>query len=163
MIDIPARETRGYAWVLGDDLNTDVLHPPQFFSLDPKVVKAGLFHGIDPTWQARVQPGDVIIAGRNFGCGSSRETSVRSLLLNGIAAIIAVDFARIFFRSATNLGLPCLTPIAASALAGIQTGDQLTLDIPDWIADARGKIELSGTSHFVRRIWAAGGLLELLR
>ncbi len=163
MVEPAQQPARGRAWVVGDDLNTDVLHPPQFFSLDPEVVKAGLFHGIEPRWQSLVRPGDVIVAGRNFGCGSSRETSVRSLLLNGIVAILAVDFARIFFRSATNLGLPCLRPRDASALGHIRTGDELTLCLPALVFDARGReIELARSSSFVRRIWAAGGLLELL-
>src|SRR6202008_295367 len=98
------------------NLNTDVLHPPNYYSLAPDVVRSGLFKGIDPDLQARVRPGDLIVAGKNFGCGSSRETSIRSLKLNGIAGIIAIDFARIFFRNATNHGIPCVCLAEPSAV-----------------------------------------------
>lgn len=154
----------GRIWLFGDDINTDVLHPPQFFSLDPERVKLGLFHGVDPSLQERLAPGDIVVAGRNFGCGSSRETSVRAFKLNRVGAVIAVDFARIFFRSATNNGLPCLTFADASARTRIRQGQraqifpaeaQLRLDDGAFIA-------LEPPGDFVRRIWSAGGLLELL-
>ena len=154
----------GRLWVFGDDVNTDVLHPPQFFSLDPERVKLGLFHGIDPSLQSRLEPGDIVVAGRNFGCGSSRETSLRAFKLNRIGAVIALDFARIFFRNATNNGLPCLSFADPSGRARVRQGQraqifpaeaQLQLDDGTCIA-------LTPPGEFVRRIWSAGGLLELL-
>jgi 3-isopropylmalate dehydratase small subunit len=154
----------GRVWLFGDDVNTDVLHPPQFFSLDPERVKLGLFHGIDPSLQARLAPGDVIVAGRNFGCGSSRETSLRSFKLNQIGAVVALDFARIFFRNATNNGLPCLTVADASALARVRQGMRVTISPAAACMELEdgAVIALDPPGEFVRKIWSAGGLLELL-
>jgi len=153
----------GRAWVLGDNVNTDVLHPPQFYSLDPDRVKKGLFHGIDPTLQARLRAGDLVIAGRNFGCGSSRETSVRSLKLNGIAAVVAASFARIFFRSAINQGLLCLCFADPADAARFSSGEEARIDLDAAFVEsgpARAAVERPGP--FIERIWRAGGLLGLL-
>ena len=156
--------TFSQTWVFGDNLNTDVLHPPSYYSLDPEIVKSGLFKGIDPELQARVVPGDVIVGGHNFGCGSSRETSIRSLKLNGIAAVIAIDFARIFFRSATNHGLPCLCFANPEDLELFRHGGRAQLQLAEdsielWEGE---RVQLQPVGAFVRRIWSAGGLLGLL-
>ena len=155
---------RGRVWLFGDDLNTDVIHPPEFFSLDPKKVKRGLFSKLDASIQPRIQQGDVIVAGRNCGCGSSRETSIRSLLLNGIGAIVAVDFARIFFRNATNNGLPCLVLTDANRLSLIRGGQGITILTEKGILEtsAGDQISLEMPGRFVQQIWSAGGLLGLL-
>jgi 3-isopropylmalate dehydratase small subunit len=154
----------GRVWLFGHDVNTDVIHPPAFYSLDPDKVRRGLFHGYDPDIQPNIAPGDVVVAGRNFGCGSSRETSIRSLKLNGIGAVIAVDFARIFFRNATNNGLPCLTLASADDLTRLRTGQRITVHPEDAAlrTEEDETIPLTPPGDFVRRIWAAGGLLELL-
>ncbi|MCT2582129.1 LeuD/DmdB family oxidoreductase small subunit [Actinophytocola gossypii] len=153
----------GRVWLFGDDVNTDVIHPPAFYSLDPDKVRRGLFHGYDPDLQPSLRPGDVLVAGRNFGCGSSRETSIRSIRLNEVGAIVAVDFARIFFRNATNNGLPCLTFADAGDLARLRQGQRITVD-PDTavLHTEDGSVPLTPPGAFVRRIWSAGGLLELL-
>jgi 3-isopropylmalate/(R)-2-methylmalate dehydratase small subunit len=155
---------RGRVWHFGDDVSTDVIHPPQFFSLAEDTVKRGLFHGLDPDLQPSLQPGDIFVAGRNFGCGSSRETSVRSLCLNGVGAIVALDFARIFFRSATNRGLPCLTFRDPRDRARLAHGERVELaPAQAQLTTAAGeRIELEPPGEFVLRIWAAGGLLALL-
>jgi 3-isopropylmalate/(R)-2-methylmalate dehydratase small subunit len=151
-------------WVFGDHVNTDILHPPQYYSLDEHRVRRGLFQGLDPDLQARVSPGDVVVAGRNFGCGSSRETCIRSFKLNGIAAVIAIDFARIFFRNATNAGLPCLTLARDIDLAHFQHGQRARLELEGpFLENHRGeRVALTSPGAFVQRIWRAGGLLELL-
>lgn len=158
------RPAAGQTWVFGDNLNTDILHPPSYFSLDPAVVRSGLFKGIDATLQERVRPGDLIVGGHNFGCGSSRETSIRSLKLNGIAAVIALDFARIFFRSATNNGIPCLCLAHDRDLTRFVHGGAATLNLEESCVELAGgdRIALQPVGPFVRRIWAAGGLLGLL-
>ncbi len=155
---------RGRVWVFGDDMNTDVIHPPEFFSLDPEKVKKGLFHKLDPTLQPRLQPGDVFVAGRNFGCGSSRETSMRSLKLNGVGAIVAVDFARIFFRNATNNGLPCLTLRDPADRERLALGRRVEIDPAKGLLtlDTGERIELEAPGSFVLKIWEAGGLLAML-
>jgi 3-isopropylmalate dehydratase small subunit len=151
-------------WVFGDNLNTDVLHPPSYFSLDQEIVKQGLFKGIDPSLQERVRQGDLIIGGRNFGCGSSRETSIRSLKWNGIAGIVAVDFARIFFRSATNSGIPCLCFANPEDRARFEHGGHARLDLEAFTLELESgpSVQLQAVPEFVRKIWAAGGLLGLL-
>jgi 3-isopropylmalate dehydratase small subunit len=154
----------GRVWLFGDDMNTDVIHPPAFFSLEPEKVRSGLFHGYDPTIQPNLEPGDIVVAGRNFGCGSSRETSIRAIKLNHIGAIVAVDFARIFFRNATNNGLPCLTFADPADLSGVRQGQRVTVD-PDaatLVAEDGRPIALEPPGEFVRQIWAVGGLLEML-
>jgi 3-isopropylmalate/(R)-2-methylmalate dehydratase small subunit len=155
---------RGRIWLFGDDLNTDVIHPPQFFSLDPEKVKRGLFHGLDPNIQPNLQPGDILIGGHNFGCGSSRETSMRALKLNQIGAIVALDFARIFFRNATNNGLPCLTFTDPADLDQLQQWQHIEIQPARslMITDAGKQIELDPPGHFIMNIWQAGGLLALL-
>lgn len=154
----------GRAWTFGDDVNTDVIHPPAFFSLDREVVKRGLFHEFDPSMQPAIMPGDMIIGGRNFGCGSSRETSIQSLLLNRIAAIVAVDFGRIFYRSATNNALPCVTFADPGDRQRIEPGQRITVDFDTWTlrTEAGDHIVLQPPGAFVLRIWQAGGLLEML-
>jgi 3-isopropylmalate dehydratase small subunit len=155
---------RGRIWLFGDDLNTDVIHPPQFFSLDPEKVKRGLFNGLDPTIQPNLQPGDILVGGRNFGCGSSRETSMRALKLNQIGAIVALDFARIFFRNATNNGLPCLTFANAADLARLQQLQRAEIEPARAIMKTEGgaEIQLEPPGHFILSIWQAGGLLAML-
>ncbi|HEX6354472.1 3-isopropylmalate dehydratase [Actinophytocola sp.] len=157
-------EIMGRVWLFGDNVNTDVIHPPAFYSLDPDKVRAGLFHGYDPEMQPAIEPGDVVVAGRNFGCGSSRETSIRALRLNHIGALVAVDFARIFFRNATNNGLPCLTFANADDMTRLHKGQRITVD-PDAATlrtEAGEEIPLTPPGDFIRRIWAADGLLNLL-
>jgi 3-isopropylmalate dehydratase small subunit len=156
--------TPSQTWVFGDNLNTDVLHPPSYFSLDPEVVRRGLFKGIDPELQERVRAGDLIVAGHNFGCGSSRETSIRSLKLNGIAAVIALDFGRIFFRNATNNGIPCLCLSNPEDLGRFRHGGQARLLLDESVLELSDgeRVPLEPVGPFVRKIWAAGGLLGLL-
>jgi len=155
---------RGRIWLFGNDLNTDVIHPPQFFSLDPEKVKRGLFHGLDPTIQPSLLPGDILVGGRNFGCGSSRETSMRALKLNQIGAIVALDFARIFFRNATNNGLPCLTFTDPTDLAHLRHWQQVEIQPARslMITDSGREIRLDPPGHFIMNIWQAGGLLAML-
>lgn len=155
----------GRVWLFGDDINTDIIHPPQFFSLDPEKVKSGLFHGYDPTIQPNLQPGDVLIGGRNFGVGSSRETSMRSLKLNQIGAIVALDFARIFFRNATNNGLPCLTFRNPADRERLQRKHERVEIVPQEAilrTESGEVIPLDPPGHFVMKIWEAGGLLAML-
>lgn len=155
-------DIKGTIWRFGNHVSTDVIHAPEYFSLDPERVSQGLFHKLDPTLQPRIRTGDFFIAGCNFGCGSSRETSIRSLLLNKVGAIVAVDFARIFFRNAQNNGLPCLTFRHPEDLQRLQTGMSATLSFADnCFLTQEGEIILfDPVPRFIRDIWEAGGLLE---
>lgn len=154
----------GTVWRFGDHVNTDVIHPPDCFSLDPETVRAGLFRRFDPSLQSRLRPGDLLVAGCNFGCGSSRETSVQSLKLNRVGAIVARSFARIFFRNATNAGIPCLAFADPGDLDRVPVGRTARVSVADWslTLDDGTRITLEPVPDFVVRIWRAGGLLETL-
>lgn len=129
----------GRVWVFGDGVSTDALHPARFFSLDPARCRAGLFAGIDPALPDKVKPGDMILAGRNFGCGSSREVYARAMLLGGIAAVVAASVARICWRNLANHGIVAIPGVTGAA--GFSTGDTATLDLAaGTLADAAGAV-----------------------
>lgn len=154
----------GTAWVFGDNVNTDIIHPPQYYSLDPERVKKGLFKGIDESLQERLRPGDLVIGGRNFGCGSSRETSIRSLKLNQVGAIVAVNFARIFFRNAINHGILCVSFVRPEDATRFVAAEPARLDLEagTLTSASAGAVPIEPPGAFIARIWRAGGLLELL-
>ncbi len=149
----------------GDHVNTDVIFPGKYtYSVqhDPAALARHALEDLDPSFASDVRPGDVIVAGRNWGNGSSREQAVTCLLACGLHAVIADSFARIYFRNAINNGLLALACPGVSALA--QTGMELVLDLE------AGELELDGeTLRFaplppsVRHIVAAGGLLASLK
>jgi methanogen homoaconitase small subunit len=110
-----------------------------------------------PDFAPNVEPGDIIVAGRNFGCGSSREYAPRALLRCGIAAIIAPSFARIFFRNALNLGIPLFEADLTNRLAD---GDEVTLDMANaQLHTAHGTIDLPRPPAFVEAIQREGGIV----
>ena len=117
----------GRCWKFGDDVNTDEIIPPRYLNvIDEKELAAHLMEGADPGFVSKVKPGDIIVAGRNFGCGSSREHAPLAIKAAGVACVVAESFARIFFRNAINIGLP----IAECRDAARQTaeGDVLEVD-----------------------------------
>jgi 3-isopropylmalate/(R)-2-methylmalate dehydratase small subunit len=117
--------TAGRAFVLGDNIDTDLLAPGRWMKLDPAGLAEHCLEAVDPHFAATVRPGDILVAGRNFGLGSSREQAAVSLKLLGVSAVLAVSFARIFYRNAINLGLPAVIfPDAGRILAG----DLLSVD-----------------------------------
>ncbi|MGC4070421.1 MAG: hypothetical protein QM784_38300 [Polyangiaceae bacterium] len=154
----------GRALPLGDDVSTDILHPPEYFGLDEETVRRGFLAKFDPSASAWVQPGDIIVAGRNFGCGSSREVVVRTLVLNGITAIVATSFARIFFRTCMNLGIACLSPKDAQSVGDVARGDRLRIDLRDFVlASEHGlRVELQPLPPFLVRLRESGGIMGLL-
>jgi 3-isopropylmalate dehydratase small subunit len=117
---------RGRAWTFGDDVSTDEIVPGAYLKLSTRECAAHVMEGIDPTFATKVQPGDIVVGGRNFGRGSSRETAPGALKAAGVSCVIAVFFARIFFRNAINLGLPVVECPEAKR---IQTGDELIVDL----------------------------------
>lgn len=125
----------GTAIVLPDHVDSEQLHPARYFSLDEERVRAGLFEGMTKDVKERMAPGSIVVAGRNFGCGSSREVVVRAILLNGIHAIIADSFARIFYRNAVNLGLTVVE--CPGCAARTNNGDLIELDIPAGVVKNR--------------------------
>ena len=119
----------GKVWKYGDGVNTDVIFPGKYtYSLkEPNEIAAHALEDLDPTFATDAQPGDVIIAGRNWGNGSSREQAVTALKYKGIAAVVAKSFARIYFRNGINQGL--LLIICPAAVDAAQCGDTLEIDL----------------------------------
>jgi 3-isopropylmalate/(R)-2-methylmalate dehydratase small subunit len=118
---------RGKAWKFGDDVNTDEIIPARYLNVsDPSRLAEHVMEDADPQFPAKVRAGDIIVAGKNFGCGSSREHAPVALKAAGVACVIAASFARIFFRNAFNMGL--LIFECPSAVQGIREGDAVEVD-----------------------------------
>ena len=119
---------RGNVWKFGNDIDTDVIIPVQFTTgTDLDVFGKHCMAGIDPLFSEKVQPGDMIVAGTNFGCGSSREPAPLAIKSVGISCIIAKSYARIFYRNAFNVGLPLLE--SSDASDDVEGGDELEVDL----------------------------------
>lgn len=154
---------QGKAHVLGDSVDTDGMVAGRYLPLsDPKEIAKHIFEDIDPDFVNRVRPGDILVAGRNFGAGSGREHAPLGLIGLGISCIVATSFARTFFRMAIDLGLPTITCPGASAIA--KDGDIVRIDT------STGEIridshQLSGESlpQFIRDIVEGGGLTPWVR
>ena len=112
----------------GNDVDTDVIIPARYLNTSaPEELATHCMEDIDPTFAGRVKPGDMLVAGRNFGCGSSREHAPLAIKASGVSCVIAETFARIFYRNALNIGLPILEcPSAANAIAA---GDEVSVDL----------------------------------
>lgn len=159
----------GRCWVYGDDVNTDVIFPGKYtYTLtDVNQFAAHALEDLDPDFAKQVQPGDIIVGGKNFGCGSSREQAAVCLKMCGVPVIIAKSFARIFFRNCINNGvLPIVCPQAAEA---IRKGDVVRVDLAQsviWVGNAHGDVKpfsFPPLSASVMAIIEAGGLIPMLR
>ena len=153
------------AWKYGDNVDTDVIIPARYLVTgDPEKLGPHCLENLDPEFVARKQPGDVIVGGRNFGCGSSREHAPIAIKGAGVPCVIAESFARIFFRNAINIGLRVYeSPTAAQ---GIQRGDEVEVDEAQAAIFNRTRgerYEIIPLSPFVQEIVAAGGLMAKLR
>jgi len=152
------------AWVFADDLDTDQIVPGRYA---PFMVGQDKFHlyafcDARPGFAREAQPGDVLVGGENFGCGSSREYAVAALKKLGIGGIVAKSFARIFFRNCINLGIPVLDSADAVSLA--RDGDEVTLDLAaGLLRTPRGDARLRPLAPFAREILTAGGVVAYLR
>jgi len=154
----------GKVWKYGDDVNTDVIFPGKYtYTLtDPEEIAAHALEDLDPGFVSGVQPGDVILAGRNWGCGSSREQAAACLKWAGLGALVAVSFARIFYRNAINNGLPAI--VCPEAVAAIEVGQALTIDLAAGeIHCAAGIFGFEPFPPSVQQILADGGLIPHLR
>ncbi|HEX7567689.1 MAG TPA: 3-isopropylmalate dehydratase small subunit [Anaerolineaceae bacterium] len=155
----------GKAWKFGENLNTDEIIPARYnLTIEEKELAKNVFCEIKPDFAKKVRPGDVIVAGNNFGCGSSREHAPVAIKGSGAACVIAVSYARIFFRNAINIGLPILE--CPEAAAEIEEGDEVEVDL------AVGKIldhtrnttyQAQPLPDFVLKISAAGGIVNFLK
>jgi len=151
------------AWLFGQDIDTDQIIPGRYSPYMTSEEELSNFAFIEhrPEFAASVRPGDVIVAGRNFGCGSSREYAPRALQKCGIAAIIAPSFARIFFRNAVNLGMALFE---ADLTARIRDGDEVALDLPgSKLVVAATTYALPQLPEFVQQIQREGGIVAFYR
>ncbi len=147
----------GRVWEFGDNVDTDVIIPGKYLrTTDMSVFASHVMEGIDPQFSKKVQKGDIIVAGKNFGCGSSREQAPLALKHAGVACIVADSFARIFFRNAINVGLPII-----EAKVDCEEGDIIEIDL------GKGLIKNKDCSYqgtrlpdFLREILVDGGLVE---
>ncbi len=145
------------AWVLGDDIDTDALAPGRFMHRPVEELAANTLADIRPDF-ANAQPGDVIVAGRNFGAGSSREQAAQALVIRGIAGVVARSFAGIFYRNAINLGLPVLVGNPA-----VEDGAEVTLDIDNaTLRHEAGETGLEPIPGFLLDMVHDGGLVPHL-
>jgi 3-isopropylmalate/(R)-2-methylmalate dehydratase small subunit len=152
---------KGKVHLFGDNVNTDVIIPARYLNTsDPSELAGHCMEDLDPTFIREVQPGDVLVAGRNFGCGSSREHAPIALQAAGISCIIAQSFARIFFRNALNIGLPILESL--EAVSSVRKGDLVEVDLDKGLITdlSAGKtFRAQPFPPFMRDLIAAGGLL----
>jgi 3-isopropylmalate/(R)-2-methylmalate dehydratase small subunit len=154
---------RGKAWIFGDAIDTDIIIPARHLVLPMDEMKHKAMEPLRPTFPQEVTPGDVIIAGRNFGCGSSREQAPAVLKELGISAIVAVSFARIFFRNAINLGIPVVE--CAGVYEHVQEGDQVEIQLSSgMIRIPERDMEFMGSSlpDFLLAVVNDGGLIRHL-
>jgi len=148
---------------LGDHIDTDLIYPGKYVPVvDPAEWPKHALEGIDPGFPSRLRPDDLIVAGRNFGCGSSRSQAVSCLKLAGIRAVVAASFGRIFFRNAVNQGLPVIECPEARGL--FSDGEKIRIDL------AAGRIGASGRfarfqplPDFLMEIVGEGGLVPYTR
>ncbi|MDD5557773.1 MAG: 3-isopropylmalate dehydratase small subunit [bacterium] len=156
---------RGRAWTFGDDVNTDDIIPARYLSMtDPAALAAHCMEDADPAFASKVRPGDLIVAGSNFGCGSSREHAPIAIRGAGVGAVIAASFARIFYRNAFNTGLPIFE--CAEAAGRIGAGDEVEIDTRTGGIRNVTRDETYATSPippFMEDLVRAGGLMAYLR
>ncbi len=156
---------KGIVHKFGDNIDTDVIIPARYLNApSPKELAKHCMEDIDPTFASRVKPGEIIVGGANFGCGSSREHAPIAIQAAGVSCVIAASFARIFYRNAINIGFPILEcPEAAQAIAD---GDTVSVDftsgeIVDETTGAR--FQAVAFPAFINSIIEKGGLLPYLK
>ena len=158
-------KSTGRAWKYGPNVDTDVIIPARhLLTGDPKELAKHCMEDLDPTFADNVREGDVIVAGSNFGCGSSREHAPLAILGAGVSCVIAPNYARIFYRNAINLGLPLLE--SEEAVARIDDGDRLEVDLSSGAITNLTKGEAYQATPYPE--WAldmirAGGLINAIR
>ena len=151
----------GKVWILGDDIDTDIIIPTEYLAMKTiDDMKQYAFSPLRPELAGQIQKGDIIVAGKNFGCGSSREHAPIAIKASGISCVIAKTFARIFYRNAINIGLPILECPEASEK--IQDGDEVSIDFDSGVITNETKGETYQAlpfPDFIKDIMAKGGLI----
>lgn len=155
-------EFTGRVWLLGDDIDTDIIIPTEYLAL-PTVADMApyAFSPLRPELASQIKPGDIIVAGKNFGCGSSREQAPEILKELKLAAIIAKSFARIFFRNAVNNGLLLLE--SPDLRDDIKEGDEISVKVGEQISYNGKSYPLTPIAENVLEILQSGGLVEAMK
>lgn len=158
-------ELKGNTWKFGNDIDTDAIIPARYLNTsDPQELAKYVMEDADPTFPTKISTGDMIVAGKNFGCGSSREHAPIAIKAAGLSCVIAKSFARIFYRNAINIGLPIFESEEASER--IAEGDEVVVDV------ASGKItnltknetyQATPFPEFMQQLINAGGLINYVR
>lgn len=164
-------QIEGTAWTFGENVNTDLIYPKTHFRAEyaPGEMASHLMSGIDETFASKVRPGDVIVGGKNFGCGSSREEAAAAMREAGIGAVVAPGFGRLFTRNCINHGLPVIAipgidrqisegdrvavNLEAGRLRNLTTG--LEVDVPPMVPEILRLLEDGGIANYTRRILEA--------
>jgi 3-isopropylmalate/(R)-2-methylmalate dehydratase small subunit len=151
----------GKAWKFGADIDTDAIIPARYLNTsNPQELALHCMEDVDPEFAQKVTPGDVIVAGKNFGCGSSREHAPIAIKAAGVSCVIAASFARIFYRNSFNMGLPILE--SPEAAADVVTGERLKIDLSTGtIVNKSRKLTYKAqpVPVFMQELLAAGGLI----
>ena len=152
-------------WRVRDDVNTDLIIPGKYLdSYDPAHLAAHAMEGANKEFASGIKKGDIIVAGANFGCGSSREQAVMALKHAGVSAVVAKSFARIFYRNAINLGLPVVT--STDAVDALRDGEVVVLDIDSsslTTEDGRDAVTIEPIPQHVKKILDSGGLVPYIK
>ena len=155
----------GTAHTYGDNVDTDVIIPARYLNTsDPRELAQHCLEDLDPAFAANVKPGAILVAGRNFGCGSSREHAPLAIKACGVSCVIAATFARIFYRNALNIALPILECPAAAA--AVKSGDALEVDFDTGVivdATSGETFRAEPFPPFMQELIAAGGLAAFLK
>lgn len=155
---------RGQAWKYGDDIDTDAIIPARYLNTsDPAELAAHCMEDADPDFPVKVSAGDIIVGGKNFGCGSSREHAPIAIKAAGVSCVVAHSYARIFYRNSFNMGLPIFE--SPEAAAAIKTGHRLEVDPSTGIIrnlSAGTQYQAEPYPRFMMDLIDAGGLIPYL-
>ncbi|MFN2364597.1 MAG: 3-isopropylmalate dehydratase small subunit [Halarsenatibacteraceae bacterium] len=155
----------GNAWKYGDDIDTDVIIPARYLNTsDPDELAKHCLEDLDEEFTEKMTEGDMIVAGNNFGCGSSREHAPLAIKTAGVSCIIANSFARIFYRNSINIGLPILE--SEDAVSSISEGDRISVDLDQGLIknlSSGEEFQAKPFPKFMQELIASGGLINYLQ
>ncbi|HOQ16032.1 MAG TPA: 3-isopropylmalate dehydratase small subunit [Defluviitaleaceae bacterium] len=158
-------KVQGRVFKYGDNVDTDVIIPARYLNTsDPQELAKHCMEDIDPEFAGKVRKGDIIVADKNFGCGSSREHAPIAIKASGVSCVIASTFARIFYRNAINIGLPILE--CEEAVKGIDAGDEVEIDFSTGTITNKTKNETYKAQpfpEFMQKIIASDGLIKYIQ
>ena len=158
-------ELKGKVWRYGNNIDTDVIIPARYLNtFDPKELASHCMVDIDETFAKNVKDGDIMVGGKNFGCGSSREHAPVAIKASGVPVVIAASFARIFYRNGINIGLPLLE--IGADVEKIHAGDELSVDVSTGVIHdltTGDTFQAHPLPGFIQDIAKAGGLVEYVK